>query len=455
MPDSNSIQAFLVGARSGDRLDPAIFIDYARQFVDVVIWGAGNLGTAVGERLLREGVTLSCYWDARAGQLDNCNGVPVISPFGGGYDKGETLVLFCIGNVAVGPNIQRQLAENGWYNVVHGNDLLQGMLCPLANDKPPNTRVCNSFDICSVCSCERLHNIVRADAARAQQITVDETLSFDRIHFITNNVCNLKCTHCFLYINSYPKERKQNVATARILQDIDVVMRSVHSFGVVNVFGGEPFLHKDIERIVERILDYRNFGAMIVNSNGIARIKPAQLAAMADGRVRLAFSNYLEVLDEKRKATFFANIDAARAAGINAKYQNTLPTWNVSSTLEDKGDSPEAMGRKKSRCGVRYLYVFDGKLYPCSFTLSINDLGVADYATDYVVLDPRKSPAQIRAEIRDLLARPYYRACGHCESFGSPALTGLAAEQGFNPRYVLPAGGRRGRTIGIPVVAAP
>lgn len=453
MPVLDKIQHFLNGARNGDLQDPQVFVDFSRQFDSVIIWGAGNLGSALGKKLAEVGTTVSCYWDTQAGKIKTCNDIPVTTPFGGSFDKRTTLILFCIGNVAVGPNIYRQLAENGWMHVVHGNDLLQGLLCPLSNDRPANARICNSFDICSVCSCERLHNIVRASAARKQNIRQDETLSFDRVHFITNNVCNLKCTHCFLYINSYRKERKQNVKTAQMLQDIDVVLRAVHSFGVVNMFGGEPFMHPDIDRLIGQVLSHDNFGAVIVNSNGVARIKPQQLASMKDGRVRLAFSNYLEVIDEKKKTVFFKNIENAKLAGINAKYQNTLPTWNISSTLEDKGDSVETMIQKKNTCGVRYLYVFDGKLFPCSFTLSIHDLGVADYENDYVCLDPNKSPEEIRDSIRALIARPHYRACGHCEAFGSPALTSSAAEQGFDKRYALPDALQK-RRIKIPVVAA-
>jgi organic radical activating enzyme len=452
MPDLLTIQPFLAGARFGEQLDPAVFVDFAKQYREVVIWGAGNLGTAVGKRLLNIGVNLTCYWDAQANKINVCNEVSVLTPFAGKFDKDATLVLFCIGNVAVGPNIQRQLAENGWHHVIHGNDLLQGLLCPLANGTRPNTKMCNRMDICSVCSCERLHNIVRTNVSRELGISPDDSLSFDRIHFITNNVCNLKCTHCFLYINSYPKQRKQNVSTRQILQDIDVTMRAIHSLGVVNVFGGEPFLHKDIDKIADRILAYKSFGAMILNTNGVANIKPSQFECLKDGRVRLAFSNYLEAMNEKQIATFFKNIEAARANGVNAKYQNTLPTWNTLSTLENKGDSVEVMVEKKDQCNVRFLYVFDGKLFPCAFTLSIHDLDIANYATDYVVLNPDKSPVEIQDEIRNLISRTYYRACGHCESFGSPALTSSAAEQGFDKRYALPESRSVLHTI-IPVVA--
>ena len=444
------IAKFIHGARNGDRQSPQALLAYCKQFATVIIWGAGNLGSAVGKKLIELGVHLDCYWDMQASSLGERNGIPVVAPFTEGPEREKALVLFCIGNVAVGPNIYRQLGENGWHHVLHGNDLLQGLLCPLTNEKPPNTKICNSFDICSVCSCERLHNIVRINAAREQNIPLDQALSFDRVHFIVNNVCNLKCTHCFLYINSYPKEYKQNVDTAQLLSDIDVVMNTISSFGVVNIFGGEPFMHKGIDQVVERVLSHRNFGSVIVNTNGVAKIKPEQLICMLDPRVRLAFSNYLEVLDQKKSAVFFKNIETARNLGIEAKYQNSLPTWNMSSTLEHKGDTEAVMTQKKSDCGVRFLYVFDGKLFPCSFSLSVHDLGVADYPTDYVVLDPNKSPASLRAEIRALLERDHYQACGHCESFGSPALVAGAAEQGYSERYALPNGRQKPRKI-VPI----
>ncbi|MBP1625987.1 MAG: Radical domain protein [Holophagaceae bacterium] len=434
----DDIQDFLFRARRGDRLDPQVFVDYTRRFSSIILWGAGNLGTAIGLKMLDLGIPVAGYWDTQADRIRTRNGLEVAVPFSGDLDKDTTLIIFCIGNVAMGPNVFRQLAENGWNHVLHGNDLLQGLLCPLSTEGPALTRICNQFDICSVCSCERLDNIVRAGAAQRHHIDQDELLSFDRVHFIVNNVCNLKCKHCFIYINSYRSEWKQNVPLGQMLQDIDVVMGAVHSFGVVNIFGGEPFLRKDIGQVVERVLAHDNFGAVIVNTNGTVPIDPSQLASLKDERIRLAFSNYLEVLDEDKRELFHRNLEVALAEGVNAKCQNSLPTWNMSSTLEHKGDSIETMAGKKHACGVRFLYVFNGKVFPCAFAMSIHDLRIADYPSDYLRLDPGKTPEQIRAGIRELIERTHYGACGHCEAFGSPLLTGKAAEQGFDSRYRLP-----------------
>lgn len=448
---TRDIQPFIEGARQGDSLDPQKFVSFCEGFESIILWGAGNLGKALGEKMKELNIGIFAYWDANHASIEHCNDIDVYAPFSIG-DAESSLILFCIGNVAVGPNIFRQLTEKGWQNVIHGNDLLQGLLCPLDNSKPANTAVCNSFDICSVCSCERLHNIVNANEARKHNISPQETLTFDRIHFITNNICNLKCTHCFIYVNSYPKERKQNVAISQILQDIEMTLSAIHSLGVVNIFGGEPFLHKKLDQIVSKVLDHENFGSVIVNSNGLVKIKSQQLEPMRDERVRLAFSNYLEVIEKEEEKVFFKNIEFAKSSGVNIKYQNSLPTWNVSSTLEHKGDDIEQMVSKKNACGVKFLYVFDGKVFPCAFTMSIYDLGVEDYSTDYVELAPFKSPEILRNEIKELVEKSHYGACGHCETFGSPALTNVAGEQGFDKRYRLPEF-RTKKTV-IPIVAA-
>jgi len=159
------------------------------------------------------------------------------------------------------------------------------------------------------------------------------------------------------------------------------------------------------------------------------------------------------VLDAKRSAIFFENIETARALGIQAKYQNSLPTWNMSSTLHDLGDSEKTMIEKKRACGVRFLYVFDGKIFPCSFTLSIYDLGIADYPTDYAVLDAEKDPALIRAEIVEMLQRSHYRSRGHCEPCFTPTLVAGAAEQGYSARYNLPDGTASARKV-FPILAS-
>ena len=85
------------------------------------------------------------------------------------------------------------------------------------------------------------------------------------------------------------------------------------------------------------------------------------------------------------------------------------------------------MRAKKAKCNLpeRCRQVMDGKLYPCLYSVSLYEIGIADYPEDYVDL----SGENLSEKIQEFMDRPFYRSCGHCE--GSGGSTGMAGEQGF------------------------
>lgn len=431
-----SVEQFYKDADNGKAADTNGMCKYLKTFENVIIWGAGNLGTAVGRKLKDLGVSVSAYWDAHYEQIKERNGIPVIKTYTGNFEPEKTAVIFCIANVPVSPKLYRELIEMGWKNVIRGLMLLEGMICPFSNETQLDTGVCNSMSMCTVCSCERLSNIMKNQIMKKKEIGADDILSFDRIHFIVNNFCNLKCRHCFMYMNSYPAERKRNVSLDIMKRDIQIMFEAVDSFGVVNVFGGEPFLHLQISDIIREILKNKNFGSLIINTNGMALIKEEQLKGLEDKRIRLAFSNYLTVITEEQKKRFSRNVSFAEEHGITVGIQNELPTWNISSTLCRNTYSEEELKLYKNRCDVKFLYVHNGKIFPCAMCLSVNDLGVADYPTDYVDIEKCRNAQEVREKIKIMLDRPYYQSCSHCDQ--KTGSTTVAGEQGFDERYALP-----------------
>lgn len=428
------LKKFTDDAHSGKKVESLdSFVEYVNSFASVILWGAGNLGTAIGKRFKEIGIGNFIYWDERYDALKKINGMEVYKPFSTQSDKKETLVIFCIANVPVAPRLFNLLLEQGYTNVINGLTVLEGILCPLNIERDIDTSICTHWNICVVCSCERLTSLMK-HKSKPQ----DDFLSFDRVHFIVNNFCNLRCTHCFMYMNSYSNDKKKNMRITEIEHDIDLVMSAVDVFGVVNVFGGETFLNPDIDKILEKIKSFNNYGSLIVNTNGVAPIKETCLPSFHDGRIRLAFSNYLEALGDKQKEKYFNNIEFCKSHGINVQTNNSMPTWNISSTLSRKDFAVSELIEKKNNCGVKFLYVFDNKLFPCAMCLSINDLGIADYASDYIDLSKITSAAELRARIRSLLAKPFYETCSHCEDCVGK-FAKIAGEQGYSDRYKLPA----------------
>lgn len=435
-----NLEKFHEDAYNGEKMQDIIgFCDYINHFTNVILWGAGNLGEAIGKKLQQLNLKIDIYWDAKFKEKKILNDVVVMEPFTGEFDKRDTLVIFCIANVPVAPALFYKLQQEGWKNTIKGLVLLQGMICPLQKGKSIDTGVCSKFQMCTVCSCERLSNLMKAKVMEQEKIGAEEVLSFDRVHFIINNFCNLKCTHCYMYMNSYPTQKKKNVEIQILRKDIELVMKAVHSFGVVNVFGGEPFLHPELNEIVESILKYDNFGALIVNTNGVAKMNEEQLRSMKDKRVRLAFSNYQGALSEKQQEQVELNFAHTQELEINAQKMNELPTWNISSTLCDNKIDEVQMKYKKDHCGVKFLYLFDHKLFPCSFALSLYDLGVADYGESYIDLDIEDTPQKLRDAIRKLFEQKYYRCCGHCDNMEitDARFANKAGEQGYSERYIV------------------
>lgn len=430
------LEKFYNNAYKGETVDEEGLREYLLSFERIILWGAGNLGTAVGEKLRAWNIGQVLYWDTNAENIKIKNGYPVFPPFTGEENRTVSIVIFCIANVAVGPSLFDQLKKRGWPHLLKGTAFLQGVLCPFGINQRLDTTFCNGSAICSVCSCERLNSLMRKRVAEKKRILENEVFSLDRIHFIINNFCNLKCRHCFMYMNSYRAESKRNVSLKQMKRDTAMLLEAVDSFGVINVFGGEPFLHPDIGKIAGGILEYDNYGSIIINTNGMADVKKYQLENLTDKRVRLAFSNYLGAIDHEKEKLFYRNIENSEAAGITVQVNNKLPSWNISSTLNDNHISESEKKEKKEKCGVKFLYVHNGKVFPCALCLSIYDLGIADYTDDYVDINACESPAELRDKLKKLLSRPFYNSCGHCDECGET--TSIAGEQGYDERYRLP-----------------
>jgi MoaA/NifB/PqqE/SkfB family radical SAM enzyme len=443
MPNMNEIAPFLEAARQGENTDDAQFVAFAKKFDAVVLWGAGNLGTALGKKLIELGINVNIYWDIQSELIGKRNGLDVRPLYSGNFIPQNTLVIVCIGNATlrINKNLVGQLKENNWSNFIDGLYLLYALICPLSNERPLNPGVCTNFnDICSLCSCERLQNIVRTKTAQRKNIQRKNVFFIERVHFIVNNICNLKCTHCCVYINSYAKERKQNVSFSQIQQDMKIFMEAIDSFGSAILLGGETFLHKNIDRIISEMLSYDKFGVLVINTNGIAKIGNSAMNAMRDQRVNLSFSNYLHVLNEKQKNIYHKNIEIAKHSGVNIGRLNPMPLWNLSPTLENKQLTRKKMQEKKLYCNNKdFLYVYDGKVFPCTIAYSLFDLGVANYETDYAMLTPHKPISEIQENIHRLKNRSYYQSCGHCGNFGFEcSFTNEVAKQGFDSRYAFP-----------------
>ena len=419
-----NIEAYYAETHSGEKVDNTKMLEYVRSFKKVVLWGGSYLGSAVGKYLLEHDVEITCYWDLRAEELKMVNGIQVNMPFTI-EDKDNTLVIYCIGNNVIRALLLEELCEKGYKNVLRGDYLYMGAICPFDKTTGIDSSQCQGSMCCRSIFCQRLSSIVKSRSEN------ENPLHMFSVTLIINQRCSLKCKCCTSYMNEYPLQERKDIPLDRICDDIDRFFDAMDSVGTVTVMGGEPFMHPELSDIIQKLLTKKNFGLVSIATSGTYPIKPEQLRGLDDKRINVSFSNYEHAITENQRKMMYQNIELVKNAGISYTVGVTIPEWSIPSTLYDLGDTEEQMIAKKAGCiqPPRCMQIKNGKLHPCDFATAIYSLGLGRYEMDYVDIEHADTKETLKESIRAFIDQPYYRTCGHCA--GMQGLTSKAAEQGY------------------------
>jgi len=407
---SFDVDQFYHQARFGEDADREGLLRYISSFKNVVLWGAGNLGTALGQILLEQGVEISEYWDMNAAKLKICNGISVKIPFSSHYDMETTLVIPCIVNGSLGDLwAVNKVRQSGYQNYLQGMTLFEGLGCPLNHDNF-DIRVCTGSKACSLCNCVRYTNLIQKQAE-----TDSKALNYQLLTFIISTRCTLRCKYCGQRLTEYPVEKRKDFAKDKVIRDIDHVMNAVDFVGMISVIGGEPFLHPDLNEIVDHLLKWKNFGVVNITTNGIFHVSEEIICRLKDRRVKISFSAYDSFLTQQQQRLLNHNIELVQNAGIN--YSIAHPLWCKPSELEPHQHSERHMTEKKKLCESTKMCaaVRDGKFIACSVVENIDGLGLYDIGDDLVDVTTQEG---LRERLIQNRAKPFYHACRYCGDAG-------------------------------------
>ncbi len=416
---SFTIEEFYSQAISSSRVDPGPVLRYIMSFDKVVLWGAANFGKAIGAFLLQNGVKISAYWDLRAFELKEVNGLRVIDPFTGGFDPNNTLVIFCINNNVLKSKAWNRLREMGYHNSIKGEYFFMGTMCPFTDETGVKASVCTDDLICRFVCCERLSSILSKRCQHLNSSKPSPPIHLVYACIIVNSTCTLNCKYCVQFINNYPKTRRVNVPTDRVCHDIRSFLGAVDTIAGVSVMGGETFLHPDIHLIAGALSEQQNFGLASFPTSGTVPMDPKKLEYFRDPRLSINFGNYTGVLSPRRLDIYYRNVERVKSMGLSYTIGNPMLEWIKPSTLYALNKSVEEMIRSKRGCKMppRNLQARGGRLHPCDLGVALHNIGIADYPEDYVDIAGTPGLNELREKIRNFIDAPYYRSCGHCNGY--------------------------------------
>lgn len=415
------IGKFYSQAVSPFKVEAGAVLDYVRSFRNVVLWGGANFGAAIGAYLLRNGIEVTAYWDIRAAELKQVNGLDVLEPFAGGFDPADTMVILCINNNVLKSPLWNRLQEKGYRNSIKGEYFFMGTICPFTEKTGVSASVCIDPLVCRFICCERLSSIVASRAGESGGAKPGAPIHLVYVCVLVNSVCTMNCKYCVQYINNYPRGTRTNVPTERVCADIRAFLGAVDSIGGVSVMGGETFLHPEIHLIANALSEQTNFGLASFPTSGTVPMDQAKLEHFRDPRLSINFGNYTRVLSARQRDIYEKNVELVKSMGLSHTVGNTMLEWLKPSTLYSLDKSIEEMTRSKQSCPMppRNMQAKNGRIHPCDLGVAVNNIGIADYREDYVDIAGTPDLMELRKKIRNFIEAPFYRSCGHCNGYHS------------------------------------
>ena len=240
---------------------------------------------------------------------------------------------------------------------------------------------------------EKRHNLRHSDS-----------LILPRIPVIITTRCTLKCKECSNLIPYYsvPKD----YPAEDILYWICNLTEAINELIILELVGGEPFLHKELKKILEVSLELDKIQRIELTTNGSIVPNDEIQELLQNDRVYVRISDYSCLVNSDRV------VKVLEAKGINYELMSNM-LWSKTGALAPRHRDSEALRSQYLSCGPAKICrtVLNGKLYACSKAASLSELGIVE-GMECVDL---MNKSGLRDRIKQFYKIDVSKACDYCD----------------------------------------
>lgn len=250
-----------------------------------------------------------------------------------------------------------------------------------------------------------------------------EEVRVDQLAFVVTMRCTLKCKHCLVFAPYY--ENPVDYSLDILYKSIEKFFEVVDSVGVFNVQGGEPFMHKDLSKIIEKVLSYSSkIERILLTTNGTLLPSNDVLKVLIkhNQQVSINISDYGRSLSRKvdeltrifQKNNISYHIN--KYWGSDAHYGGWIDFTNHTIKCLTDAETAENAKYCGNRSGSTNLAVRLGELYYCFRNTRRIDLGIIEKNTKSCVdlFNDLESVIEKRKQLNELLNAPFSPGCKYC-----------------------------------------
>jgi MoaA/NifB/PqqE/SkfB family radical SAM enzyme len=210
-------------------------------------------------------------------------------------------------------------------------------------------------------------------------------------------------------------EEPKNISFEEIVKDFDDLTSKVSHIFEIRLIGGEPFMNKDIYKILEYLFSKSNFSKVVVYSNAMIPIKEENVKILKDKRLVFSMTNYGNLAKNTPKV-----VEQLDRLGIAYRLHEP-ENWTDSGVIHDFKRSQNGLEKIfEDCCGKNLLTLSMGKIYRCPFAANADRLNaIPPNELNYVSVE--NSSEMIKKYTREI---KYLPACNYCKgrSFDSPSI---------------------------------
>tara|TARA_B100000768_G_C11275691_1_gene375826 strand:- start:523 stop:1833 length:1311 start_codon:yes stop_codon:yes gene_type:complete len=242
-------------------------------------------------------------------------------------------------------------------------------------------------------------------------------LNIKYIDLVITERCSMKCVDCSNLMQYYKNPR--NSTFEEVKKSVEVTMSSIDYLSEFRVIGGEPFMNKDIGRIIDLLKTFKNLSRIIIYTNATIVPKNETLKSLIHKKVSLDITRY-----ETHKHSINNHeklMDVLKENKINY-ITHTADRWTDSGRVKKYERTENELQSLFHNCCVGdILSILNGKLYRCPFSANAHNINAIPYNEKDIIdlLDENIKGDVMRKKIEKLYTRKdrkeYLTACKFCK----------------------------------------
>lgn len=234
-------------------------------------------------------------------------------------------------------------------------------------------------------------------------------LNFNRIQYVVSERCSLKCRDCTHLMQYY--QQPQDVDLDKYKAAFELLLQCVDSVAELRILGGEPFMNRDMGKVIDWHHGNSKIQRISVYTNGTIVPNEITLRELQRSKIKVHISNYKT--NEEKIGKLIKVFDEYHIQYFTRVYD----AWQDAGGVEFRDHSIEQMEDIFSNCFERNCFTFlKGQLHRCPRSAHAMNLGaMPDVKEDYVdLLHWNGTKEELVEKLKNLQKRSWIEACNYC-----------------------------------------